>query len=136
MPEASPDPVPAAGAGRAQAPEPAGPEHWPGPDLRLDSGLPLPPDLRVDGLRLGPPGGRVTVRRTWLDTFDWRLYRAGLTLEQVSQAGGAAELRLTGRDGALITAEPLAAGPGGRLPEWPVQIAGLPAGPWPSSWPA
>ena len=43
----------------------------------------------------------MTVRRAWLDTFDWRLYRAGLTLEQVT-ARGTAELVLTGRDGALI----------------------------------
>ena len=25
-----------------------------------------------------------TVRRTWLDTFDWRLHRAGFTLEYVT----------------------------------------------------
>jgi CHAD domain-containing protein len=33
-------------------------------------------------------------RRTWLDTFDWRLYRAGLTLEYVPGRGGG-ELRLS-----------------------------------------
>ena len=44
-------------------------------------------------------GGPVTTRRrTWLDTFDWRLYRPGLTLEQVT-ARGRVELTLTGRDG-------------------------------------
>ena len=28
-----------------------------------------------------------TLRRTWLDTFDWRLHRAGLTLEYVTGRG-------------------------------------------------
>jgi CHAD domain-containing protein len=48
----------------------------------------------------------ITLRRLWLDTFDWRLYRSGLTLEQISSRG-AAEVVLTGRDGALIATEPL-----------------------------
>jgi CHAD domain-containing protein len=48
----------------------------------------------------------ITLRRLWLDTFDWRLYRSGLTLEQVSSRG-AAEIVLTGRDGTVIAAEPL-----------------------------
>jgi len=34
-------------------------------------------------------------RRTWFDTFDWRLYRAGLTLEYVPAHRGG-ELRLSG----------------------------------------
>jgi CHAD domain-containing protein len=110
LPEASPDPVPAAVAGAGQPPVP-----------RLAAG---------SGFRLAGAESGVTLRRTWLDTFDWRLYRAGLTLEQVSRAGGgAAELRLTGRDGLLITAEPLPAGRGAALPRWPLQLAGLPAGP-------
>ena len=42
--------------------------------------------------RGAPRGDR---RRTWFDTFDWRLYKAGLTLEYaVAHRGG--ELRLTG----------------------------------------
>jgi len=45
-----------------------------------------------------------TVRRTWLDTFDWRLFRAGLTLELAADRG-AAELVLTGRDGELVAIE-------------------------------
>ena len=54
-----------------------------------------------------------TVRRTWLDTFDWRLYRAGLTLELLA-GRGVTELVLTGRDGELAAADPA---PGGlRLP--------------------
>jgi CHAD domain-containing protein len=40
----------------------------------------------------GPPGG--ARRRTWLDTFDWRLYRAGLLLEYVT-ANRAGQLVLT-----------------------------------------
>jgi CHAD domain-containing protein len=48
----------------------------------------------------------VTLRRLWLDTFDWRLYRSGLTLEQISSRG-AAEIVLTGRDGTILAAERL-----------------------------
>jgi CHAD domain-containing protein len=50
-----------------------------------------------------------TLRRSWLDTFDWRLYRAGLTLEQVTSRG-TAKLVLTGRSGDVI-AEASARGP-------------------------
>jgi len=38
-------------------------------------------------------------RRTWFDTFDWRLYRAGLTLEYVPAHRGG-ELRLSGASSA------------------------------------
>ncbi len=76
------------------------------------------------GLQLERAGAASTCRRTWLDTFDWRLYRAGLTLEQ-SAARGAAELVLTGRDGEVLAVEHL---PGGAL-RWPSLLAGLPAGP-------
>ena len=34
-------------------------------------------------------------RRTWLDTFDWRLHRAGLTLEYAGRSRGG-ELLLSG----------------------------------------
>jgi CHAD domain-containing protein len=84
-----------------------------------------------------------TVRRTWLDTFDWRLFRAGMTLEL--QAGrGTAQLVLTGRDGEPVAAEPsglrasgaragTASSPDGS-PEvsslkWPCLVAELPVGP-------
>jgi len=71
-------------------------------------------------------GGAVrSRRRLWLDTFDWRLYRAGLTLEQVT-TGSHTELVLTGRDGAVVATERLPAG--GKL-SWPRLAAGLPAGP-------
>src|SRR6266702_1605495 len=62
------------------------------------------------------------LRRTWLDTFDWRLFRAGLTLE--STAGrGAPELALTARDG-----EPVAVQAAGRA-RWPALVGELPRGP-------
>jgi CHAD domain-containing protein len=55
---------------------------------------------------VAPDGRPSTLRLTWLDTFDWRLYRAGLTLELTSRPRGPAEYRLTGRDGELIAAQP------------------------------
>jgi CHAD domain-containing protein len=50
-----------------------------------------------------------TVRRTWLDTFDWRLNRAGFTLQRVERSRASATLRLalaTGDD-VLTVAAPL-----------------------------
>jgi CHAD domain-containing protein len=80
------------------------------------------------------------VRRTWLDTFDWRLYRAGLALEQ--QAGGSGtELVLTGRDGERLAGLPVGNARGGdarggsdsagngRAPSWPSLITALPPSP-------
>src|SRR6516225_11989946 len=49
--------------------------------------------------RRGAPAG--TRRRTWLDTFDWRLYRAGLILEYTTAHRGG-ELRLTGAHPAAL----------------------------------
>jgi CHAD domain-containing protein len=46
----------------------------------------------------------LSLRRLWLDTFDWRLYHSGLTLEQISSRG-ATDLVLTGRDGAVLAAD-------------------------------
>jgi len=94
-----------------------------------DDGLPESDD---DLVALGPQlrwrgdGRARTVRRAWLDTFDWRLYRAGLTLE-LATGRGTAELTLTGRDGAVVAAQP-AGGPGGRL-RWPALLGALPVGP-------
>ena len=68
------------------------------------------------------PGRRArTVRRTWLDTFDWRLYRAGVTLEHIT-GRGPGELVLTGAAGERITA----AANGTR---WPALADDLPGGP-------
>jgi CHAD domain-containing protein len=62
-----------------------------------------------------------TLRRTWLDTFDWRLHRAGLTLEYVT-GRGPAELVLCGTTGERITAE-------ANGTRWPALAEGLPQGP-------
>jgi len=68
------------------------------------------------------PGGRSrTVRRIWLDTFDWRLHRAGLTLEHTT-GDGPGELTLTGPAGERIVTRP------GRL-TWPALADSLPDGP-------
>jgi CHAD domain-containing protein len=61
-----------------------------------------------------------TVRRTWLDTFDWRLHRAGLTLEHLADAGRE-ELWLSPGPGLRVSGEP-----GGWT--WPGRVDGLVAG--------
>src|SRR5580692_6634735 len=49
-------------------------------------------------------GGKpAACRRTWLDTFDWRLHRAGLTLEYAGRARGG-ELLLSGDTARTATA--------------------------------
>jgi CHAD domain-containing protein len=70
---------------------------------------------------LGPAGRPQTVRRTWLDTFDWRLHRAGLTLEYVT-GPRPAELVLSTAAGDLVSQ------PAGRL-TWPALAEDLPPGP-------
>jgi CHAD domain-containing protein len=77
----------------------------------------------------------MTLRRVWLDTFDWRLYQSGLTLEQVSRAG-ITELALTGRDGAVLASDRFGrvAGAGSNgaesgRPAWPGLLDALPLGP-------
>jgi CHAD domain-containing protein len=62
-----------------------------------------------------------TLRRTWLDTFDWRLHRAGLTLECVT-GRGPAELVLCGTAGERLTAVANGA-------RFPARAEGLPHGP-------
>jgi CHAD domain-containing protein len=66
-----------------------------------------------------------TLRRLWLDTFDWRLYRSGLTLEQVS-GRGSTEIVLAGRDGEILADQAVRAS--GR-PAWPARLDALPLGP-------
>jgi CHAD domain-containing protein len=69
----------------------------------------------------GTPGG---TRRTWFDTFDWRLYRAGLSLEYVATRRGG-ELVVTGTDGG-----PPVAGPAtGWRATGSYQASDLPVGP-------
>jgi CHAD domain-containing protein len=73
------------------------------------------------------PTRSATLRRTWLDTFDWRLYRSGLTLEQISRRGSV-DLVLTGRDGTVLAADHLEPG-GTPRPAWPGLLDALPLGP-------
>jgi len=83
--------------------------------------------LTTNGTKLAwsADGGTRTLRRTWLDTRDWRLYRAGLTLEQV-RSRGPADLTLTGRDGEVIAAQQVTAA---QRITWPSLLGALPAGP-------
>jgi CHAD domain-containing protein len=64
-----------------------------------------------------PAGRPHTVRRIWLDTFDWRLHRAGLTLEQSSRAGRS-EITLAG------PADERIAAPAGHV-RWPALTGAL-----------
>jgi CHAD domain-containing protein len=83
-----------------------------------------------DGSGFGCAGGGSgrRVRRTWLDSFDWRLYRAGLSLEQVGN-GATTVLVLAGRDGEPLAAHPLPPrGQPGAL-RWPSLLSALPPGP-------
>ena len=70
---------------------------------------------------VAPAGRPRTVRRTWLDTFDWRLHQAGLALEQAA-GPGLSEYTLTGADGERITVA------AGRI-RWPALASALPPGP-------
>ena len=96
----------------------------------LDGGPEPDSDLPLTLLRFTWANGDRprTVRRTWLDTFDWRLYRSGLTLELT--AGGPGLLTLTGRDGEVIAvlAEGASGDPVSRI-RWPAGLGALPAGP-------
>ena len=74
----------------------------------------------VAGERAAPGSG--TRRRTWLDTFDWRLYRAGLVLE-FEQASRGGRLVLSKADGTPQAEQPVTGWP----PRRPVQD--LPPGP-------
>jgi CHAD domain-containing protein len=69
-------------------------------------------------------GASGTRRRTWLDTFDWRLNRAGLVLQH-ERARGVGRLLLTGQAGDDSVEQPIY----GRQPRWPLLAADLPAGP-------
>jgi CHAD domain-containing protein len=90
---------------------------------------------RIDDPKFRVAAGRTTrtLKRTWLDTFDWRLFRAGLTLE-LTTGRGSSEFVLTGRDDELVAVEPAepdgAAGAAarGRI-RLPCLIDALPLGP-------
>ena len=71
----------------------------------------------------GAPGSGAR-RRTWLDTFDWRLYRAGLMLEfEHARRGG--RLLLSKADGTPQAEQPITGWP----PRRPSLAEDLPAGP-------
>jgi CHAD domain-containing protein len=78
----------------------------------------------------------VSQRTTWLDTFDWRLYKAGLTLEYVPGRGGS-ELRLSGTGTGTRSSAGTGAGPAESATQlvtgWqasrPHLLAELPGGP-------
>ncbi|HEX7162434.1 MAG TPA: CHAD domain-containing protein [Trebonia sp.] len=65
-------------------------------------------------------------RTTWFDTFDWRLHKAGLTLEYLPARGGS-ELRLSG-GGAGQGAAQLVTGWHASRPQPPTALAGGPVG--------
>ncbi len=95
-----------------------------------------PPELALEGARVdelegslrgrgftlgGPDSNPNPLRRTWLDTFDWRLHRAGLELEQI-EANGTTIVELRGADDhamSVSSAGPIA---------WPAGAAVLPEG--------
>ncbi len=68
--------------------------------------------------------GSGQLRRTWLDTFDWRLHNAGLVLEHEQTRRGA-RLLLTGHDGVTVAEQPVS----GWRPGRPAMPDDLPAGP-------
>jgi CHAD domain-containing protein len=65
-------------------------------------------------------------RTTWLDTFDWRLHKAGLTLEYLPARGGS-ELRLSGGGADQGTAQFVTGWQASR-PHPPTALAGGPVG--------
>ena len=71
----------------------------------------------------GAPGSGVR-RHLWLDTFDWRLYRAGLVLE-LEQGRRGGRLLLTKADGTPQAEQPVTGWP----PRRPGLAEDLPAGP-------
>ena len=74
----------------------------PGPDL-LPAALAALSQAFTVTPEAGVPGAR---RRTWLDTFDWRLYRAGLML-QFEQARRGGRLLLSRADGTPQAEQPV-----------------------------
>jgi len=68
-----------------------------------------------------PDGRARTVRLTWLDTFDWRLYQAGLTLQHCA-GSRASDYTLTANDGEQLTAS-------AKGLRWPALAGALPPGP-------
>jgi CHAD domain-containing protein len=94
-------------------------------DFVLGNGLgPAPEELQAalePRFSVVREGRSRTVRRTWLDTFDWRLHQAGLTLELVTGRGhGQLVLRVAGGES---FSEPV------NGVRWPALATALPPGP-------
>jgi len=85
-----------------------------------------PPPVDDPRFSITTAGRSRTVRRTWLDTFDWRLYRAGLNLEHAS-GRGTSELVLTATDGEVVASGAPTPQAGRRT--WPALVGDLPVGP-------
>jgi len=68
-----------------------------------------------------PEGRPRTLRLTWLDTFDWRLHQAGLTLQH-NAGSRVSDYTLTGDDGEQVTAS-------AKGLRWPALADALPPGP-------
>ncbi len=89
----------------------------------------LAPEFDVGPERAGISALGGVRRTTWLDTFDWRLHKAGLTLEYLPARGGS-ELRLSARadQGAGQGATQLVTGWQASRPQPPTALAGGPVG--------
>lgn len=96
-----------------------------GPSYEFASREPNDPDFAAALEALDPPfstmaGPARLLRRTWFDTFDWRLHAAGFVLEQDDRAGDH-RLVLHGPDGDSVAA------PADGL-TWPTLATALPPG--------
>jgi CHAD domain-containing protein len=69
-----------------------------------------------------------TVRRTWLDTFDWRLHRTGFVLQRVDRSRATATLRLSLATGDDVLTVAAPAQVGTPRVEYPLDTV-VPAGP-------
>ena len=100
------------------------PQTWDGTTAAVLAALAAEFDVVPEhGGASAPGGGR---RTTWLDTFDWRLHKAGLALEYVPGRGGS-ELRLSGT-GADQDATQLVTGWQASRPHLLAELAGGPVG--------
>jgi CHAD domain-containing protein len=86
----------------------------------------LAPEFDVGPEREGISALGGVRRTTWLDTFDWRLHKAGLTLEYLPARGGS-ELRLSG-GGTDQGAAQFVTGWQASRPQPPTALAGGPVG--------
>jgi CHAD domain-containing protein len=91
-------------------------QWWSGPEPSA-----VPAALTALASSYTPAMGRpVTMRRIWLDSVDWRLYRRGMALTATAGAdSNEYTLELSSADGTTVTAGPDTLG-------WPRLLAGLP----------